>query len=727
MEEKENCYITGGDAVYYPNAVRRIKKSQDQLRPIYEIFTNSLEAIQALEDSIENEYIKIKLFHKSGLFEDQKLLSFDKLVIEDSGIGFNKENFNRFKRLHDNTKGPYNLGSGRIQLTQFFKETIYESIYEFNKKYYKREFVLSNSPKFQKENSILFLKGNHEVRKVSRNTIVSAYELLDNKDCKFYNELTVRYLKERLISHYIMSFCTLNQMPQILLEHYVDDKIQENLSIQNNDIPKVDNEKTFSVFYSKLSNDGKEIFKTDKKEEFIIKSFRIDNKILEKNEIKLTSKNEIVEDTLIKLQTFGSNDSIYNKRYLFLVSSDYFSDNESDTRGILNIPTAEEFRKGRDLFSKDEILLDDIEQETNSTIISIYPEIEKKLQDNCKRIEELQNMFLLSDEFLTEVSKNLSINDSDEKILREFYAAESKQTAKSASLIKKQIDELKKIDPTDDNYEDELTKTINSLVKEIPLQNRAALTQYVARRQIILELFDKVLKRELVVQNDEEKRKKDECLLHNIIFKQKSHNSDTSDLWLVNEDFILFSGSSETKLQDIEYNGEKIIKSDDELTKEQIEARDSLDMRRYQQRLDTILFPDEGKCVIIEFKSPDVSMADHLTQIQNYATLIRNFSKDQYDFTTFYGYLIGEKANLFEIRNHDPNFREAQYFDYFYKPISDVAGYWGKKDGVIYTEIIKYTTLLERAKKRNNIFIDKIKFWSDKEQNEQISSDDVPF
>lgn len=726
MEEKENYYITGGDAVYYPNAVRRIKKSTDSLRPIYEVFTNSLEAIQALGSSIENEYIKVKVFHKSGLFEDQKLLSFDKIIIEDSGIGFNDENFNRFKRLHDNTKGPYNLGSGRIQLIQFFRETIYESIFASNKKYYKREFVLSNSPKFQKENSILFLKRTYEIEKASRNTVASLQELLDEKDGKFYNELTIEVLKDKLISHYIMSLCALEQMPQILLEHYVDGNMKESLSIQDGDIPKAENEKTFSVFYSKLSNDGKDIFKTKEKEDFTMKSFRIDNKVLEKNEIKFTSKNEIVEDTPIKLQIFGSNDSIYNKRYLFLVSSDYFSNNESDTRGILNIPTAEEFRKGRDLFSKDEILLDDIEEETNSTIISIYPEIEKKLQDNSKRIEELRNMFLLNDEFLGEVSKNLSINDSDEKILREFYAAESKQTAKSASSIKRQIDDLKKLDPTDDNYEDELAQKIDNLVKEIPLQNRAALTQYVARRQIILELFDKVLKRELVVQNDEEKRKRDECLLHNIIFKQKSQNSDTSDLWLINEDFILFSGSSETKLQDIEYNGEKIIKSDEELTKEQIEAKDSLGMRRYQQRLDTILFPDEGKCVIVEFKSPDVSMADHLTQIQNYATLIRNFSKDKYDFTTFYGYLIGEKANLFEIRNHDPNFREAQYFDYFYKPISDVAGYWGKKDGVIYTEIIKYTTLLERAQKRNNIFIDKIKFWSDKEQDEQ-KNDDVPF
>lgn len=725
MEEKQNYYITGGDAIYYPNAVRRIRKSQDHLRPIYEIFTNSLEAIQALGDSVENEYIKVKVFHRATLFEDQKQLNFDKIIIEDSGIGFNEENFNRFKRLHDNSKGPYNLGSGRIQLLQFFKETIYESIYEFNKKYYKREFILSNSPKFQKENSILFLKGTYEVKQKSRKTIVSLHELLDRKDCKFYDELTINHLKEKLISHYVMSFCALGKIPQILLEHYVDDKMRENLFIQDKDVPKVENEKSFSVFYSMLSNDGNEIFKTNKKEDFIIKSFRIDSKMLEKNEIKLTSKKEIVEDTPIKLQSFGSNDSIYNKRYLFLVSGNYINEKDSDTRGVLNIPTAEEFQKERDFYSKDEILLDDIEQETNSTIISIYPEIEKKLQDNFKRIEELQNMFLLSNEFLSEVSKNLSINDSDEKILREFYTAESKQTAKSASLIKKQIDDLKKLDPTDNNYEDELAEKINNLVKEIPLQNRAALTQYVARRQIVLELFEKVLNRELVVQNDAEKRKKDECLLHNIIFKQKSQNSDTSDLWLINEDFILFSGSSETKLQDIEYNGEKIIKSDDELTKEQIKARDSLDMKRYQQRLDTILFPEEGKCVIIEFKSPDVSMADHLTQIQNYATLIRNFSKDKYDFTTFYGYLIGEKANLFEIRNHDPNFREAQYFDYFHKPISDVAGYWGKKDGVIYTEIIKYSTLLDRAKKRNNIFIDKIKFWSDKEQDEQI--DDAPF
>ena len=52
-----------------------------------------------------------------------------------------------------------------------------------------------------------------------------------------------------------------------------------------------------------------------------------------------------------------------------------------------------------------------------------------------------------------------------------------------------------------------------------------------------------------------------EKLLHNLIFQQSSSNPDDSDLWLINEDFIYFKGSSEIRLCDIEIDGQKLFKS----------------------------------------------------------------------------------------------------------------------------------------------------------------------
>ena len=70
--------------------------------------------------------------------------------------------------------------------------------------------------------------------------------------------------------------------------------------------------------------------------------------------------------------------------------------------------------------------------------------------------------------------------------------------------------------------------------------------------------------------------------------------------------------------------------------------------------------------------------------------------------------LIGEKINTHEIRTHDPLYREASGFDYWYKPSYPIAGLFVDGDANIYSEIIKFSTLVERAKNRNKHFIDKL-------------------
>ena len=43
----------------------------------------------------------------------------------------------------------------------------------------------------------------------------------------------------------------------------------------------------------------------------------------------------------------------------------------------------------------------------------------------------------------------------------------------------------------------------------------------------------------------------------------------------------------------------------------------------------------------------------HLNQINRYASLIRNFTNEDFQIVTFYGYLIGEGINAKEVRAFD--------------------------------------------------------------------------
>lgn len=418
------------------------------------------------------------------------------------------------------------------------------------------------------------------------------------------------------------------------------------------------------------------------------------------------------------------DESLEDMRYLVLISSNYLNAKDCDTRGNLSIVKRENFSKSDDLFSlgRKEILFEDIEDNVDEIIDRIYPEISEKSIEKSNKIDEIRKLFLFNDEVLQHLS--ISLNDTEDKIIQKLHIAESKISAKRDTEIFNQMNSLKNLDPADKNFDTNLTATIEKLTKEIPIQNRTALTHYVARRKIILELFEKVLDRKLLVQNDGS-RNNDEQLLHNILFQQSATDPNSSDLWLINEDFIYFRGTSESLIKDIEINGEKIIK--DKLTDEEEVYIKSLEENRLLKRTDILLFPDEGKCIIIELKNPNVNVSEHLNQISRYATLLRNLTKDKFAFDTFYGYLIGEKIDAEDVRDFDSDFKHAPHFDYVFRPSKNIVGKNGRSDGSLYTEVIKYSTLLKRAKKRNEIFIEKLNINGDFQLLEDSDPDDLPF
>lgn len=720
MKFTDNTFIKI-EGVYYPQILNTVKKSSNPMQPIFEAFTNSLEAIDLIKNKKEKGSITINCYFTYDTIKDLEL---DKIIIEDTGKGFDDKEFERFLTFADTRKGYNNKGSGRLQLVHYFENCEYVSTFKEKDTFKQRNFKISKSNKYIiSNNTITFLAKTENVTATKTGTTLILRNLISKSDKQYY-KFHLSELKEKLLNHYIQYFCLHREnLPQIKLVQFVDGEFDKEIEIRSDDIPSIDKKFDFDVNYSRASLDGRSIEMLKKTEKFSISSFKISKNKFPENIIKLTSKDEVVEleEQKINLTCISSKDYIDDSRFLFLISSKYLNEKDGDVRGELKIPTKETFNNDVGLFQSEEIFLEDIEANANDSIISQYTEIQEKNEEKREKIEELKSMFLLNDEFLSNIS--ISLNDTEESILQKVYIAESKQEAKIDSNIKHQIEQLETLDPTSKNYEDEFNECINKLAKEIPLQNRKALTHYVARRRIVLELFDKILDKKLQVQNDKS-RNKDEALIHNLIFKQKSNNPDTSDLWLINEDFILFKGSSELMLKDLTIDDIKIFKDDNELTKEQLEFRDSLEEKRYDKRPDVLLFPDEGKCIIIEFKAPNVNVADYLTQIQNYATLLRNYTKDEFQFDTFYGYLLGEKINALEVDAHDPDFKEAYNFDYLFRPQKTVSGKISNRtDGSIYMEIIKYSTLLARASNRNDVFIKKL---TEKNSN-NFNDDDFPF
>lgn len=704
--EPDGLIVSTG--IYYQAVLKEIKKAKDQYRPIYEVFTNSLESIKMkVPDSMSrcNESITINLYLRSSTSPPD--LFFDQLVITDTGIGFDESNFGRFTRFKDDRKGFHNKGSGRIQLLHFFDTAKYFSIFKDDTGYKQRSFTLSDH--YISKNAIISEHKLVDSDATSSKTIITLHKLNDDKDIQTYNALTAGELKHLLISRYMMEFCThRNNLPSIQIAQYIDGELDgEILTISESEIPKIDNEKEMELHYFRLSVNGKDFEKSLRQEKLKLSAFKIGSNDLKKNEMKLTSKGEIIPDNIIELRNLTSTDQLDGNRYLFLISGKYIDERDGDTRGSINIPSREEFKKAyasnQNLYGAEEIFIDDIDAEANFTISTMYEEIRKKKIEKQHDIEKLKNMFLLDEATLK--SMTISLDDSEEKILERVYAADSKIIAKKDAKIKKNIEKLDELDPTDKYYQNKLESITSDLVKAIPLQNKASLTHYVARRKLVLDLFGKILARELEVQKNGQ-RNIDEKLLHNLIFQQSSSNPEESDLWLLNEDFIYFNGTSEGQLSDIEIDGKKIFRK--ELSAEEERYLHSLGENRTKKKPDVLLFPEEGKCIIIEFKNINVNISEHLNQINMYASLIRNFSEDQFQLETFYGYLIGESLEARDVRSCDSDFISAYHFDYLFRPRKPIVDENGRRDGSLYTEVIKYSTLLKRAIRRNDIFIKKL-------------------
>ena len=316
----------------------------------------------------------------------------------------------------------------------------------------------------------------------------------------------------------------------------------------------------------------------------------------------------------------------------------------------------------------------------------------------------MKNTYLLSDEALLEAN----INDSVEDILAKAYSYDAKLIAKQDAVYEEKVKQLEDLNPISVTYQDDLEKLVKELSEAIPLQSKESLSRYVTRRALVLELFKKLIDKQTAVQKGVE-RAIDEKLIHNLIFNQHSTDSANSDMWLLNEDYLHYSGCSEYKLKDITVDGKKLFK--DVIDEEEQKYLTSLGEDRMAKRPDILLFPSEHKCVIIELKSLDANISNYLHQVNKYATFIRSYTTDDFYIDTFYGYLIGEALQPNDVRAADGDFKYDPKFNFCYRPsknIINLSDDSGKTDGSIYMEAMSFSELIKRASERNESFKERL-------------------
>lgn len=697
--------------IYYPRELETFKRKKGiYLQPIFEAVTNAWEAIMDKfgVEHLNQGKIIIKLNVYKGLdLEKNSDFQIQTIQIEDNGIGLDEDNLNRLKNLRDPSKNHSNNGTGRVQFLFYFSSTIIESVSNYSGETSRRvKVTLSSNEHFLANNSIMRLDEQEEIDRQDSYTVVTFNNTIDPKDSKAYGALSAATLKTDIINHSLARFCdNRGSLPTIIIERYINNELDGRESISDSDIPHPEKEEDINVDYVTVKD--KKIVGTDQSESFHLRSFVLPEHKVEGNKIFLVSKGEL--GNTLPLDNLSEKETIDGNRYMFLLSGDYLDARDSDDRGNINLMKEQELKKlfkdGNSFFSEEQyILKENLAEEVNHKISSIYDVFAKKEQEKEEKINELQEMFLLDPETVDAIRSKVKKSTTDAEILKMVYESEMAKVANLDASIKKAIKDIEALNPKKSNYQAELSKLVSEFSTKIPEQNKSALTKYIARRKLVLELFDKILHNELDCLRGG--KRIDEDLLHNLIFRQHSTSPSSSDLWLLDDQYLYFSGCSEKELNDIKVNGKPLLKQ--ELTDEENAYKYRQQKDVGERRPDIMLFPAEGKCIIIEFKAPNVDVSAHLDQINRYAMIIHNLSDLSIEFNTFYGYLIGEDIDYDAIQESNVYFKKAANLGYIYRPNYPLTGKFGHIEGDLYTEIIKYSDLLKRAQARNRIFIEKL-------------------
>lgn len=418
----------------------------------------------------------------------------------------------------------------------------------------------------------------------------------------------------------------------------------------------------------------------------------------------------------IPFEAFNPKDTIDGQRYLILISSNMLdnptinSNSRDNFKGLIDKKTLNKLLENNTQYAFDDkyILIDDIANETATELKKKYPEIIKKETEFQNVIAELKEKFLLDDNDFKNV--HLSIGTTKKEILTKVYKSQATINAELDNKLDDAMVQLENLDTTTEEYEKALQNIIDDYNKSIPAKNKNQLNKYVVRRRLVLELFRKILDYGTNVQRlikdskksgkNDKLRDKSEHLLHNLIFKRGSVDTKNSDLWLIDDEYMYFSGVSEQKLEDLEINGNKVFNEGiDEKYKELLGSRG-------QQRADILLFPEEGKCIILELKAPNKKIKEYVGQAEIYAMILANYVKPEFKLQNFYIYLFSNNINYLDIPQ-GMRFERMMNLNSYYSPTSEIKDLEGSHTiAWAYKEIISYDDLYKRASMRNKKFID---------------------
>jgi len=640
-----------------------------------------------------------------GASTREGLKRLDAITIRDGGVGFTQENYRRFLSLNDRSKSALNKGSGRVQFVKAFERADYESVYrDSSGALMKRAFSLSASEPYLRRNALVRETLRAERADATQDALGTTLRLLrpftDEKTRKL-EETTAEEVKAKILARFFLRLNGAKRAPKIEIV-VVNGAETERATIDASDRAAPRSVVEFSVPRKFVETTGKRRFvKTGESERFVATCYAVKGSFLSRNVEAFVSRGEVVADA--KLGLADASETISGFRYVVAIEGERVDSAVLESRDGIALPRDKDFFDAPLLTreEKSDVSLDDVRKEARDVCERVYPELASKRAELAKKVEQIGARFGFAKTTTRSVLRQTPLNSTTTDVLKRLYDKEAGNAARTDASVDALLDGLNDLDPTAPDYQERLKERADRLFELTPERNRAELAHYFARRKIVLNVLGKALEKKLDAQN-KEGRSQEESAFHNVLFSRRSHNPSTSDLWIINEEFVHFQGTSDVPFYEVEHQGKRVF--------EPFETFAEKDREYYQKKMrlrpDILLFPEEGKCVVVELKAPGVDLSEFIPQINKYVGFVFKYSAPEFKIAQFYVYLVGGEFNPQDVRDVAPEYRLAKRFGYMFATRNVPGKEQGEQDGEMYAEIHTYRSFYQRAVERNRAFLE---------------------
>lgn len=694
-------------------SIKNTKLSSNPYVVFEELISNAIDSFlirKHLDASAEDMHVEIDVEFKCedllGVKEDMTV------SCTDNGCGLGDDQLKAFLTKDTSYKDDLSIsgigsckGAGRIQFFHHFSSLAITSTFKRGEKFLKREMKYSEPTKqIDAENFELSSGNKNEVgTSISLDGFKEAVRGRIAQWQPLSNLFSASALKKQMLIAFLQRLVSLDRRLgnfeiSFVTCHWNNSEQRELLT--RSDLPAITAKREVKV-EERDPNTGNGL---GTYKDFTLYHYQLNASEygLPRNAIAFCAKSSPVKDiTQRYLRTrTQQNNPVDGYHHIVLIESDYLDQRVNEQRDDFeNIPL--ELATG-DLFSGEKL-----------SYATIYDAIDPVIQEMVVPadwnkdvvLRDVTDQFGISEAMLQDTSTRIVYGETPQAVAERVLKKYQERVVDETAAIFNLKEEIIKAEPHSEEFRtliNDLSWKYTSSLKNFDMAN---LSQLIVRRAAIVQILDLACDKKLAVQNiDDGSRRKDEQIIHNIFFPMRKDSSevDDHDIWLLSEEYHYYDYiASDVPLADITWDGaQKLFESDiDDEIKKILDKRNS---ENGGKRPDIAIFSKEGSAIIIEFKAPGIHLDDHVGDLAEYSHLLS--AKSGGKLKKIYGYLICDTVNPLRLSGWTPFPLGSGYFrsDALLDPKTRFPL------GETYFEILYFSDVIERARKRIGIYREKL-------------------